>query len=73
MREKGFKQSIPKVKVEDGEVITYEKATIALRRAVSFFSVLQASDGHWPALNGGPLFILPPLVSFFFPEHLIII
>ncbi|KAF3431861.1 hypothetical protein FNV43_RR26597 [Rhamnella rubrinervis] len=71
LREKGFKQSIPKVKVEDGEVITYEKATIALRRAVSYFSALQASDGHWPAENAGVLFLLPPLViALYITGHL---
>jgi len=56
------KQTIPQVKVEDGEEITYEKATAALRRAIHFFSALQASDGHWPAENAGVLFFLPPLV-----------
>ncbi|XP_062001743.1 beta-amyrin synthase-like [Rosa rugosa] len=63
LREKKFIQTIPPVKVEDGEVITYEKITDALRRSVHFFSALQASDGHWPAENAGPLFFLPPLVS----------
>ncbi|XP_048448037.1 beta-amyrin synthase-like isoform X3 [Pyrus x bretschneideri] len=62
LREKNFKQTIPPVKVEDGEEITYEKAIVALRRSVHFFSALQASDGHWPAENAGPLFFLPPLV-----------
>ncbi|KAL6144348.1 hypothetical protein ACLB2K_055042 [Fragaria x ananassa] len=62
LREKKFKQTIPPVKVEDGEVITHEKTTDALRRSVHFFSALQASDGHWPAENAGPLFFLPPLV-----------
>ncbi|KAE8038275.1 hypothetical protein FH972_010800 [Carpinus fangiana] len=62
LKEKNFKQTIPPAKVEDGEEITNEKATAALRRAVHFFSALQASDGHWPAENAGPLFFLPPLV-----------
>ncbi|EXB42563.1 Beta-amyrin synthase [Morus notabilis] len=62
LREKRFEQKIPPVKVEDGEVITHEKATKALRRAAHFFSALQASDGHWPAENAGPLFFVPPLV-----------
>ncbi|KAH7515220.1 hypothetical protein FEM48_Zijuj10G0003900 [Ziziphus jujuba var. spinosa] len=62
LREKKFKQTIPAVKVEEGEEITYEKATTATRRAVHFYSALQASDGHWPAENAGPLFFLPPLV-----------
>ncbi|CAL8120807.1 unnamed protein product [Prunus armeniaca] len=56
-----FKQTIPPVKVDDGEEITCEKATASLRRYVHFFSALQASDGHWLAENAGPLFFLPPL------------
>ena len=63
LREKDFKQTIPPVKVEDGEVISYEKTTIALRRTVHFLLALQASDGHWSAENTGPLFFLPPLVG----------
>jgi len=62
LTEKNFKQTIPQVKVEDGEEITYEKATAALRRAIHFFSASQASDGHWPAEISGVLFFLPPLV-----------
>nr|ADK12003.1 beta-amyrin synthase [Aralia elata] len=62
LREKNFKQTIPQVKVGDDEAVTYEAATTTLRRAVHFFSALQASDGHWPAENAGPLFFLPPLV-----------
>ncbi|RVX03813.1 Beta-Amyrin Synthase 1 [Vitis vinifera] len=60
LREKNFKQTIPQVKVGDSEAITYETATIALRRGAHFFSALQASDGHWPAENSGPLYFLPP-------------
>ncbi|WOH00512.1 hypothetical protein DCAR_0519877 [Daucus carota subsp. sativus] len=62
LKEKNFKQTIPQVKVEDGEEISYETATITLKRAVTFFAALQADDGHWPAENAGPLFFLPPLV-----------
>ncbi|XP_021889017.1 beta-amyrin synthase-like [Carica papaya] len=62
LKEKNFEQKIPQVKVEDGEEITEETARTTLRRAVHFFSALQASDGHWPAENAGPLFFLPPLV-----------
>lgn len=53
------------MKVEDGQEITHEMATAALRRAVHFFSALQSTDGHWPAENAGPLFFLPPLVTLF--------
>ncbi|CAM8934469.1 unnamed protein product [Rhodiola kirilowii] len=63
LEEKNFVQTIPQVKVRDDEdEITFETATAALRRAVHFFVALQASDGHWPAGNGGPLYFLPPLV-----------
>nr|AAS83468.1 beta-armyrin synthase [Bupleurum kaoi] len=62
LREKGFKQTIPQVKIEDGEDISYEKASVTVKRAAHYFAALQASDGHWPAENAGPLFFLPPLV-----------
>ncbi|KAJ0716648.1 putative beta-amyrin synthase [Helianthus annuus] len=62
LREKEFKQTIPQVKIEDGEEISYENATIALRRSVNFFAALQADDGHWPAENAGPLYFMQPLV-----------
>jgi squalene/oxidosqualene cyclase-like protein len=62
LREKKFEQRIAPVKVEDSEKVTFETATSALRRGIHFFSALQASDGHWPAENAGPLFFLPPLV-----------
>ncbi|KAF3547825.1 hypothetical protein DY000_02005558 [Brassica cretica] len=61
LKEAKFEPVIPPVRIDDGEGITYEKATNALRRGVAFFSALQASDGHWPGENGGPLFLLPPL------------
>ncbi|KAF3617591.1 Beta-amyrin synthase [Capsicum annuum] len=61
LRETNFEQRIPSVKVDEGEEISHEVATNALRRAVHFFSALQATDGHWPAENAGPLFFLPPL------------
>ena len=63
LREKNFKQAIAQVKVEDGKEITKENATTAMKRGAHFFSALQASDGHWPAENAGPLFFLPPMVS----------
>ncbi|XVF07082.1 hypothetical protein REPUB_Repub06bG0106800 [Reevesia pubescens] len=71
LSEKNFKQTIAAVKIEDGEEISYEKATAAVRRAVHYFSALQASDGHWPAESAGPLFFLPPLVfSTYITGHL---
>ncbi|KAM3701141.1 hypothetical protein ACJW31_05G150500 [Castanea mollissima] len=71
LREKNFKQTIPPIKIEDGEEITDEKATNALRRAVHFFAALQSSDGHWPAENAGPMFSIPPIViCFYITGHL---
>jgi len=51
------------VKIEDGEEISYEKVTAAVKRGAYHLSALQTSDGHWPAQIAGPLFFLPPLVS----------
>ncbi|CAL0335335.1 unnamed protein product [Lupinus luteus] len=62
LRENKFKQTIPEVRIEEGEEITYEKATASLKRAAHHLSALQTSDGHWPAQIAGPLFFLPPLV-----------
>ncbi|TKY64714.1 Beta-amyrin synthase [Spatholobus suberectus] len=62
LRENNFRQTIPSVKIEDGEEITYENITTTLRRAAHHLSALQTSDGHWPAQIAGPLFFLPPLV-----------
>ncbi|CAN0862412.1 Lupeol synthase [Linum grandiflorum] len=61
LREKNFKQTIPRVKIEDGEEISYEAATAALRRSVRLFTALQATDGHWCAENSGVNFYFPPL------------
>ncbi|CAI9093688.1 OLC1v1029247C2 [Oldenlandia corymbosa var. corymbosa] len=71
LREKKFKQAIAQVKVEDGQEITHEIVIVTLRRVVHFFSALQASDGHWPPENAGPLSFLPPLVMcLYITEHL---
>lgn len=50
------------IKVEEAEEITEEAAITTLRRAITYFSTIQAHDGHWPAETAGPLFFLPPLV-----------
>ncbi|KAL9663016.1 hypothetical protein QQ045_027853 [Rhodiola kirilowii] len=62
LEEKQFKQSIPQATVKEGEEITYETATVTLKRGVHFYSALQGTDGHWPAENAGLLFFMPPLV-----------
>lgn len=51
-------------RVKSEEEITEEMVSSTLRKAVSFYSSLQAEDGFWPCDYGGPLFLLPGLVSF---------
>ena len=79
LREKNFKQSIPPVKIEEGEEMSYEKAWDAMRRGAHFLAAIQASDGHWPSETSGPLFYNCPLLicmyimgfldAAFPPEH----
>ncbi|KAK4269605.1 hypothetical protein QN277_022741 [Acacia crassicarpa] len=62
MREKNFKQTIPSVKVENGEKISDEKVGNTVRRGAHYLSAIQSKDGHWPAQIAGPLFFMQPLV-----------
>ncbi|XP_038889705.1 isomultiflorenol synthase-like isoform X2 [Benincasa hispida] len=62
LREKNFKQSIPRVKIEDGEEISYEVSWNAMRRGAHFLAAIQASDGHWPSEISGPQFYLCPML-----------
>ncbi|KAK9099669.1 hypothetical protein Scep_023099 [Stephania cephalantha] len=56
---------VPRVKIDgDEEDLTGEAVTCTLRRALRFYSTIQADDGHWPADNGGPLFLLPGLIAW---------
>ncbi|XVF86363.1 hypothetical protein PTKIN_Ptkin18bG0033700 [Pterospermum kingtungense] len=71
LKEKNFKQTIHQVMIKDGEEITHEAATAALKRGVHLLSALQASDGHWPAEMTGPMFYFPPLVfALYITGHL---
>ncbi|KAH7564890.1 hypothetical protein ACOSP7_021221 [Xanthoceras sorbifolium] len=71
LREKKWKQTIPAVKVKDGEEITYETAMTSMKRAVHFFSALQTDDGHWPAENSGSVYFMPPTIfSLYAVGHL---
>ncbi|CAI9099026.1 OLC1v1035780C1 [Oldenlandia corymbosa var. corymbosa] len=47
---------------DDEERIKEEAVITTLRRALRFYSTLQAEDGHWPSDYGGPLFLLPGLI-----------
>ena len=58
---------LAQVKVKDTEDVSEEMVTTTLRRALSFYSTMQAHDGHWPGDYGGPMFLLPGLVLLTFP------
>ncbi|XP_022642924.1 beta-amyrin synthase isoform X4 [Vigna radiata var. radiata] len=71
LREKEFKQTISKVKIENDEEITWEKATQSIKRASHYLSALQTSDGHWPAQLGGSNFFIPiMIISIYCTGHL---
>lgn len=54
---------IPPVRLGENEEVTCEAATTAVKKAVRLNRAIQASDGHWPAENAGPMFFTPPLVG----------
>lgn len=54
---------LPQVKLKEAEEISEQAVTTTLRRAITYFSTIQAHDGHWPADFPGPLFLTPTLVS----------
>ena len=70
LRENNFEQRIEKAKIEDGEKISLEKTTNTVKRAASYLSALQTSDGHWPAHLSGSLFFTPALVSSIYSNKL---
>ncbi|XP_060210027.1 lupeol synthase-like isoform X1 [Lycium barbarum] len=61
-KENSYEPIPPAMKLEESEDITKEAAKITLRRAINFYSSIQAHDGHWPAESAGPLFFIQPLV-----------
>ena len=54
---------LPQVKVKDDDAITDDIVKITLKRALNYYCSLQAHDGHWPSDYGGPIFLMPGLVS----------
>lgn len=55
-------ETLPQGEVEETEKVREELVTTTIRRAISFYSTIQAHDGHWPGDYGGPLFLIPGLV-----------
>ncbi|KDP27754.1 hypothetical protein JCGZ_19783 [Jatropha curcas] len=53
---------LPQVKLNDTQDVTEEAVTTTLKRALNFYSTIQAYDGHWPGDYGGPMFLMPGLV-----------
>ncbi|KAL2467392.1 Amyrin synthase LUP2 [Abeliophyllum distichum] len=54
--------SIPPMRLDKNEEVSYEAATTAVKKALRLNLALQASDGHWPAENAGPMIFTPPLI-----------
>ncbi|KAK8581347.1 hypothetical protein V6N13_144376 [Hibiscus sabdariffa] len=61
-KEKQSVTSLPQVKLKEFEDVEEEAVVTTLRRALNFYSTIQAEDGHWPGDYGGPMFLLPGLV-----------
>lgn len=56
--------AVPKLpkSLRDGAAVPAETVEHALRAGLSFYSTLQAPDGHWPGDYGGPMFLMPGLL-----------
>ncbi|KAJ6372836.1 hypothetical protein OIU76_027213 [Salix suchowensis] len=61
-KENPVPEVLPQVKVKESEEVTEEAVTATVKRALNFYSSIQAHDGHWPGDYGGPMFLLPGLV-----------
>ncbi|CAN1298193.1 Cycloartenol synthase [Linum perenne] len=61
-KENPLERVLPQVKLGENEDVTEEAVTTTLRRALDYYSTIQAHDGHWPGDYGGPMFPMPGLV-----------
>ncbi|XLR53923.1 hypothetical protein S83_004595, partial [Arachis hypogaea] len=60
-KENNFQTTLGKVEVGDEENVTAGVMITTMRRALTFYSSIQAHDGHWAGDFGGPLFLVQPL------------
>ncbi|MED6186932.1 hypothetical protein PIB30_071476 [Stylosanthes scabra] len=63
-KENKFEPVLAPIEVGDEEHITAREVMTTMRRALTFYSSIQAQDGHWPGEFCGPLFLMQPLVRF---------
>nr|WQY91015.1 OSC6 [Euphorbia humifusa] len=61
-KENPLSEFLPQIKLNDDDDITEEAVSVTLRRALDYYSTIQAHDGHWPGDYGGPMFLMPGLV-----------
>ncbi|CAN0924486.1 Cycloartenol synthase 2 [Linum grandiflorum] len=61
-KENPLERVLPQVQLREKEDVTEEAVTTTLRRALDYYSSIQAHDGHWPGDYGGPMFLMPGLV-----------
>ena len=54
---------LPRVQLSENEDVGEEAVVQTLKRAMNFYSTIQAGDGHWPGDYGGPNFLMPGLVA----------
>ncbi|KAK2988295.1 hypothetical protein RJ640_011966 [Escallonia rubra] len=54
--------NVQPVRPGEKEEVTFEAVTTAVKKALRLNRAIQASDGHWPAENAGPMFFTPPLI-----------
>lgn len=51
--------------MKEEEDVRKETVKNTVERALSFYSAIQTNDGNWASDLGGPMFLLPGLVSYY--------